>query len=43
MIAGGVYLAAQPQLYVVGLLKLLPAERRELVEEAIADSGKAIS
>jgi predicted PurR-regulated permease PerM len=41
-IVGGVYLAAQPRLYRRGLLKLMPRERRELVDEALRDTGRAL-
>lgn len=42
VLVGGIYLAAQPQLYRGGLLKLLPAARREPVREALGDSGRAL-
>ncbi len=42
MIVGGIYLAAQPALYRQGLLKLLPRDRRALVDEALGDAGNAL-
>ena len=42
MLAGGIYLAAQPDLYRSGLLKLFPADRRALVGEAMDASGHAL-
>jgi len=42
MVAGGIYLAAQPDLYRVGLLKLFPADRRALVGDALDASGHAL-
>lgn len=40
--AGGIYIAADPELYRRGLLKLFPSSQRELVETAIDDSGRAL-
>jgi predicted PurR-regulated permease PerM len=34
VLAGGIYIAAQPKLYRTGLLKLFPAEKRGLIAEA---------
>ncbi|HVM38793.1 MAG TPA: AI-2E family transporter [Sphingomicrobium sp.] len=42
VLVGGVYLAAQPQLYRTGLLKLVPPSRRELAADAVDDSGRAL-
>lgn len=42
VIVGGVYLAAQPGLYRTGLVKMLPAARRDVTDEALADSGRAL-
>jgi predicted PurR-regulated permease PerM len=39
---GGIYLAAQPELYRRGLLKLLPCPSRELGSVALDDSGRAL-
>lgn len=42
MAVGGIYLAAQPNLYRQGTLKMFPADRRALVGEAMDASGKAL-
>ena len=42
VIVGGIYLAAQPDLYRTGLLKLVPARGRELAAEALDASGRAL-
>jgi predicted PurR-regulated permease PerM len=42
VIVGGIYLAAQPELYRVGMLKLVPARGRELAAQALAASGRAL-
>lgn len=42
VIVGGIYLAAQPGLYRRGTLKLVPAHRRALANEALEDSGRAL-
>ena len=42
VIVGGIYLAAQPDLYRVGLLKLVPKRGRPLAAEAMKDSGRAL-
>lgn len=42
MLIGGLYLAAQPSLYHRGVLKLVPARRRVLVGDALADTGHAL-
>lgn len=39
---GGIFIAAQPRLYGIGLIKLLPASKREVVAEALAESGRAL-
>jgi predicted PurR-regulated permease PerM len=42
VIAGGIYLAAQPDLYRKGLLKLVPKPSRGLAGDALDASGKAL-
>ncbi len=42
VLAGGIYLAAQPGQYSRGALKLVPPQRRELAEEAMESSGRAL-
>ncbi len=42
VIVGGIYLAAQPDLYRIGLLKLVPSRGRELAAEALDASGRAL-
>jgi predicted PurR-regulated permease PerM len=42
VIVGGIYLAAQPDLYRVGLLKLVPARGRSLAAQALDASGRAL-
>lgn len=42
VIAGGIYLAAQPGLYKRGALKLVPSHRRALAEKALDESGTAL-
>lgn len=42
VLAGGIYLAAQPGLYRTGLLKLVPPARRNLAAEALDDTGRAL-
>lgn len=39
---GGIYLAAQPRLYRRGVLRLLPLDRRDVADEALAASGQAL-
>ena len=39
---GGIFLAAQPRLYGIGTIKLVPAARRSLVGEAMDDSERAL-
>lgn len=43
VIVAGVFLAAQPKLYRTGLLKLIPPARRELVGQALEESGAALA
>lgn len=43
VIVAGIFLAAQPGLYRRGLLKLIPPGRRELVGEALEESGNALA
>lgn len=42
VLAGGIYLAAQPQLYRSGVLKLFPKERRDVLADAYDQSGEAL-
>lgn len=42
VIAGGVYFAAQPQLYRSGILYLFPKRKRPLIGSALDDTGEAI-
>jgi predicted PurR-regulated permease PerM len=42
VIVGGIYLAAQPELYRTGLLKLIPTSRRNLAGEAVDEAGAAL-
>jgi len=42
VLVGGIYLATQPKLYRGGLLKLLPAGKRDITGEAFDDSGRAL-
>ncbi len=39
---GGIFLAAQPRLYGVGLIKLIPPQRRSVVAEAMEESDRAL-
>jgi predicted PurR-regulated permease PerM len=39
---GGIFLAAEPRLYGIGLLKLVPPAKRQLVAEAMKDSDHAL-
>jgi predicted PurR-regulated permease PerM len=39
---GGIFLAAEPRLYGIGLLKLIPPSRRRLVAEAMQESDRAL-
>ena len=39
---GGIFLAAQPLLYGIGTIKLIPPARRRLVAEAMEDSERAL-
>ena len=39
---GGIFLAAQPRLYGIGLIKLIPPARRRLVAEAMEESDRAL-
>ena len=39
---GGIYLALQPSLYRLGAIMLVPREHRELVDEALVDSGRVL-
>ena len=42
VLIGGIYLAAQPDLYRVGLLKLVPERGRALAAQALAASGRGL-
>lgn len=42
VLIGGIYLAAQPDLYRTGLLKLLPTRQRPAVDDAFQASGNAL-
>lgn len=42
VIVGGIYLAARPDLYRAGSLKLVPADNRPLAAEALDDAGTAL-
>jgi predicted PurR-regulated permease PerM len=39
---GGIFLAAEPRLYGIGLIKLIPPPKRELVAEAMKESDRAL-
>ena len=39
---GGIYLALQPSVYRLGMVKLVPRARRALVDEAMVDSGRVL-
>ncbi len=39
---GGIFLAAQPRLYGIGFVKLIPSSRRHLVAEAMEESNRAL-
>ena len=39
---GGIFLAAEPRLYGIGTIKLVPAPRRRLVAEAMEESDRAL-
>ena len=43
MMVVGVYLAASPQLYRAGLVRLMPPHHRERIEDALLASGEALS
>lgn len=42
VIAGAIYLAAQPKLYRTGLIKLVPEKGRPLAADALEDTGNAL-
>jgi predicted PurR-regulated permease PerM len=42
IVAGGIYLAAQPDLYRKGLLKLFPQESRARIAQGLDDSGRSL-
>lgn len=39
---GGIFLAAQPRLYGIGFIKLIPPARRSIIAEAMDDSERAL-
>lgn len=39
---GGIFLAAQPKLYGIGFIKLIPAARRRVIADAMEDSARAL-
>lgn len=43
VIAAAIYFAAQPEIYRRGLVLLVPKKGRELVDEALGDSGRALA
>ena len=43
VIAAAIYFAAQPEVYRRGLVLLVPKKGRELVDEALGDSGRALA
>ncbi|MGI8705653.1 MAG: AI-2E family transporter [Sphingomicrobium sp.] len=42
VLAGGIYLAAQPKLYRSGILKLFPKQKRAVIADAYDHSGEAL-
>ena len=42
VVFGGIFLAAQPNFYRIGAIKLVPAPKRALVAEAMVDSERAL-
>lgn len=42
ILVAGIYLASQPRFYEAGVIKLIPEERREVVGNALAESGRAL-
>lgn len=42
LLFGGIFLAAQPRFYGIGVIKLIPPERRALIGEAMAESANAL-
>ncbi len=42
IIVGAIFFAAQPKLYRMGALKLVPESRRALAQQALVDSGRAL-
>lgn len=42
VLAGGIYFAAQPELYRAGILYLFPKRKRPLIGDALDDTGQAI-
>jgi predicted PurR-regulated permease PerM len=43
VLVAGIFLAAQPELYVRGALKMVPPEQRELMGETLDDAGAALN
>ncbi|MCW3796865.1 AI-2E family transporter [Sphingomonas sp. BN140010] len=42
IVVGGIFIAASPRFYGAGALKMVPAERRQLMSDAMSDSGRAL-
>jgi predicted PurR-regulated permease PerM len=42
LVFGGIFLAAQPRFYGIGAIKLVPAEKRSLIAEAMLESENAL-
>jgi len=42
IVVGGIFIAASPRFYGAGALKLVPSERRQLIGDAMNDSGRAL-
>lgn len=42
ILVAGIYLASQPRFYEAGLIKFIPEERREVVSNALSESGRAL-
>lgn len=42
LVFGGIFLAAQPRFYGIGAIKLIPPKRRQVIGEAMEESGVAL-
>lgn len=42
VIIGGIFIAASPRFYTIGVIKLVPGTKRSLMFDALGDSGKAL-